>query len=459
MKVYTLLNEVVFAAVEALIIMLLVLAISNKRHYLKDAKHKVAFFVVFYTIFSYYTTSYVPVGYHTVFIMIFAVINLALTAELSLGNGMMSFAIVMAFMIVTEFPIVFIFSAVSGVNISDIITNPQLKLLLTITVKAVQFSGIVLLFRWDKSHIKFLSSSKENTIAAYIVFGVCLMGIFVSNINYAVNSGESIFIYELLLFAIFILYIILGFIIIKEKEQLLRIQHKYKLQEAYVKNIETLLNVVRREKHDFSNHINTISAMCILNKPDAVDRIKTYIDRLTSNLQSSYHYYNTGNDYVDGLLAVKSNFAFDHNIHLEVDFEALLDQVTIDSFDLISIMGNIIDNAFEAVLLNPEHEKRIVSITSYMEEGNYYLSISNNGPVIPPDHLDMIFTNGFSTKENNKEDHGLGLFIVKQIIQKNQGDISVFSSEEETEFLIKFDRWKVKDGEISATNYQLNTNQ
>jgi len=267
------------------------------------------------------------------------------------------------------------------------------------------------------------------------------------------------FIYELLLFAIFILYIILGFIIIKEKEQLLRIQHKYKLQEAYVNNIETLLNVVRREKHDFSNHINTISAMCILNKPDAVDRIKTYIDRLTCNLQSSYHYYNTGNDYVDGLLAVKSNFAFDHNIHLEVDFEALLDQVTIDSFDLISIMGNIIDNAFEAVLLNPEHEKKIVSITSYIEEGNYYLSISNNGPMIPQDHLDMIFSNGFSTKENNKDDHGLGLFIVKQLIQKNQGDVRVSSSEEETEFSIKFDRWKIKDGEISATNYQLNTNQ
>ena len=459
MNVYTLLNEVVFAAVEALIIMLLVLAISNKGHYLKDAKHKVAFFVVFYTIFSYYTTSYVPVGYHTVLIMIFAVINLTLTAELSFGNAVMGFAIVMAIMIVTEFPIVFIFSAVSGVNISDIITNPQLKLLLTITVKAVQFSGIALLFRSGKSHIKFLSSSKENTIAAYIVFGVCLMGIFVSNINYAANSGESMFIYELLLFAIFILYIILGFIIIKEKEQLLRIQHKYKLQEAYVNNIETLLNVVRREKHDFSNHINTISAMCILNKPDAVDRIKTYIDRLTCNLQSSYHYYNTGNDYVDGLLAVKSNFAFDHNIHLEVDFEALLDQVTIDSFDLISIMGNIIDNAFEAVLLNPEHEKKIVSITSYIEEGNYYLSISNNGPMIPQDHLDMIFSNGFSTKENNKDDHGLGLFIVKQLIQKNQGDVRVSSSEEETEFSIKFDRWKIKDGEISATNYQLNTNQ
>ena len=457
--IYTLLNEIFFPAVEALMIMLLVLLITNRRNYLKVEKVRIALFVVLYTTFSYFASYYLPMGYHTVFILAFVVGILSPTIRLSIRNAAISFAIIFIFMILTELSTAFIFSAVSNTSITEIVNSPLQKVMLSTAVKVVQFMIVALLYGSSKSYFKSLSTESEDNIVPYFLFGICLMGLFVININYAVDSGGSIYAYQLLLIAILLLYIFLGIKIIKEKEQLLKIHHKYRLQEVYVSNIETLLNVVRREKHDFSNHINTIYAICMLNKPDAIERIKVYIDRLTCNLQSSYHYYNTGNDYVDGLLAVKSNFAFDHDIHLEVDFEALLDDVMIDSYDLISIMGNIIDNAFTAVLLNPEQEKRIVSVASYLEDDQYYLSITNNGPVIPKEDLERIFSNGFSTKENNKDDHGLGLFIVKQLILRNHGNISVSSGEDETEFSIKFDRRSTKDGEIGTASYQLNTSQ
>lgn len=457
MKFYTFFNEIVFAALEGFMIILLVLVLTNRKKYLNDEIIRITLFVALYTIFSYFASYYIPMGYHTVLIGVFAIVILALTSRLGIRNATISFATTLVFFIITEFPTVFLFSATTGINITDIVNDPFQKLILSIFVKGIQLVIIYILIKSDKAFVRSLSNEEKNNIIPYFLFGICLMSIFVFNINYAIGSGENIFIYELLLLAILLLYVFLGFKIIQEKEQLLKIQHKYNLQEAYVKNIETILNIVRREKHDFANHINTIHAICTLNRPDALDKIKAYIDRVAHNLQSAYHYYNTGNDYVDGLLAVKSNYAFDHNIHFEVDFEALLENTSVDSYDLISILGNIIDNAFEALNQQIDLKQKIVSVSAYEEKDKYYLSIANNGPIIPKENIDLIFSNGYSTKEVDKQDHGLGLFIVNQLILKNNGNVVVTSTEEETEFLICFDGWKGKNGEISTESYELNS--
>jgi sensor histidine kinase regulating citrate/malate metabolism len=193
----------------------------------------------------------------------------------------------------------------------------------------------------------------------------------------------------------------------------------------------------------------------MLNKEDSVERIRSYLDKLVHNLHSSYHYYNTGDEYLDGLLAVKSNFAFTHNIHLDVDFEEPINNLAVDSYDLISIISNIIDNGFEAILSQKDNIDKVMSICSYVEDDLFQISIANNGPPIPTGCIDKIFENGFSTKSENKEDHGLGLFITKKLVTKNKGNIMVSSSDIETQFLITFKIEKVKHGEISKKNYAL----
>ncbi|MBF8983955.1 GHKL domain-containing protein [Lutibacter sp. B2] len=283
------------------------------------------------------------------------------------------------------------------------------------------------------------------------------MGIFIFSINYVVSTNVDVISYEVLLFSIFTIFIFLGILVFKEKENLLKIDHKYKLQKEYIKNIEAINNVIRREKHDFSNHINTIHAMCILNKTNTIERIKLYLDKLSTNLKTSYHYYNSGNDYIDGLLAVKSNIAFNKCIHLDIDFEILLNTLSIDSYDLIGIVSNIIDNSFDALIEDLTNTNKIISFSTFVEDNQLCISVSNNGPMISKENIETIFENGFSTKKNNKEDHGLGLYIVKQLITKNNGEITVSSNKHETEFLIKFNMEKNKNGEFSPKHYQLNS--
>ncbi|MCC5911278.1 MAG: GHKL domain-containing protein [Clostridiaceae bacterium] len=279
------------------------------------------------------------------------------------------------------------------------------------------------------------------------------MGIFIFNVSFAVSTKENIFLYEILLSSIFLLFIFLGALVYQEKKQLLKIEHVYKSQQEYIQNMETIMNIIRREKHDFSNHLSTIHAMCVLNKPNTPEKIKAYIDKLANSLHSSYRYFNTGNDFIDGLLAVKSNFAFNHNIHFEVDFEIPLNHLSVEDENLISILSNIIDNAFDAIATDEDTENKVVSICTYAEDHRHYLSVSNNGPMISKENIDKIFSNGYSSKTNNKGDHGLGLYIVKQLIEKNNGTITVSSNEEETNFLIRFNKEKINHGKTSPQHH------
>ncbi|MBE6047129.1 MAG: ATP-binding protein [Clostridium sp.] len=64
--------------------------------------------------------------------------------------------------------------------------------------------------------------------------------------------------------------------------------------------------------------------------------------------------------------------------------------------------------------------------------------IQNDGPQIPKDALLNIFKTGFTTKDNTEKGHGFGLSIVKELVEKYDGQISVASSKELTEFRIVF---------------------
>jgi sensor histidine kinase regulating citrate/malate metabolism len=174
-----------------------------------------------------------------------------------------------------------------------------------------------------------------------------------------------------------------------------------------------------------------------------------YARKFIDNTSSSYKFYNTGNNYIDGLLAVKSNYASEHNIVLEVDLDVPFSRVDIDDTDLTSILGNIIDNAFDAITMSAAEKKGIVSIYTFIKDEKYQISISNNGPKIPENVRDRIFQKKFSSKSGSRDDRGFGLFIVEQLISRNKGKISVNSSDECTEFLMELCLKKASDGKVS----------
>ena len=82
----------------------------------------------------------------------------------------------------------------------------------------------------------------------------------------------------------------------------------------------------------------------------------------------------------------------------------------------------------------------ILAIRTFEKFNDIVICIQNNGPMIEDEVIDKIFQSGFSTKDNSNKEHGFGLAIVKETIEKCKGKISVTSDIEKTEFIITIPR-------------------
>ena len=126
------------------------------------------------------------------------------------------------------------------------------------------------------------------------------------------------------------------------------------------------------------------------------------------------------------LLEIKS-----HNITYLVEGPEKV-VMSADEIHLNSIFSNLIKNARDALIEQDSGSKEIrVLVEEVDEEGKKYIRIKmqDNGPGIPKDHLNEIFEPFFSTKPTSGT--GLGLGIVKRLVQMYDGDIKVESKENE----------------------------
>ena len=99
---------------------------------------------------------------------------------------------------------------------------------------------------------------------------------------------------------------------------------------------------------------------------------------------------------------------------------------------MTQVIYNLIDNA---VKFCPEGG----TLGLHMKEGGnkIYISVSNEGEVIPPEELPLVFDSFHKTdksRSQNRDGWGLGLYIVKTIVCSHGENISVSSKEGKTEF-------------------------
>jgi signal transduction histidine kinase len=100
--------------------------------------------------------------------------------------------------------------------------------------------------------------------------------------------------------------------------------------------------------------------------------------------------------------------------------------------ELKQVLLNLIMNSIDA-LRQKKHDRRIMIYSKTESDSKVHITISNNGPAIPPETIKTIFEPFFTTKELGT---GIGLFVCKKIIEKHAGTISCTSDENNTTFTI-----------------------
>ncbi len=180
-------------------------------------------------------------------------------------------------------------------------------------------------------------------------------------------------------------------------------------------NIEKYINIIESE---FENIHMQITGLLSFSKKQIIEESFSYL---------------SANQLLHSMISLLSPRLINENVELKIN-EREVFHIHGQKVALQQVISNILNNGIDALSMNQDREKRMrIDICS--DERASYISISNNGPEIPHEVRGVLFKPFTTTKEDGT---GLGLAICKQIMEKNNGDISFESGPEETTFTLIF---------------------
>lgn len=196
-------------------------------------------------------------------------------------------------------------------------------------------------------------------------------------------------------------------IIANKEKELYRIQ--ILSSEKYMQNISEI-------KHNINNQLLCVENLIEENKYSEAIRICRSI---TNNIKTNTHFYKSGNVYLDAILNVVQEKANANSIKLKVNFSNNLK--FIDGDDLTVIIGNLADNAIEAL---ENEQKKELNIDIIQKGGYVILSVQN---YCAKSVLEI--NPKLTTNKQDKLSHGFGLNSVKRIIRKYRGELTYFEEQ------------------------------
>jgi sensor histidine kinase regulating citrate/malate metabolism len=210
---------------------------------------------------------------------------------------------------------------------------------------------------------------------------------------------------------------------------------KAQIQSDTIRNMETLNNQIRAQRHDFLNHIQVVYSLVEL---EEYAEASAYLNKLLGDVEHTGKFMKTGDAAVNALLAAKYNDAARRGIAFQLNIASRLEGLNISGWELCRVLGNLIDNAIYAAEGFGETEKgaeKKLTLSIAERDGSYEFAVENTGEPIDPRVLDKLFMPGFTTKK--EEGHGMGLYIVRKITESNGGSVGVTSANQLTRFTVK----------------------
>ncbi|MCL2046792.1 MAG: Spo0B domain-containing protein [Oscillospiraceae bacterium] len=219
------------------------------------------------------------------------------------------------------------------------------------------------------------------------------------------------------------------------------LQERIKQTEDSVGDLNKLHATMREQRHDFMNHLQVVHSLIELERySDSAE----YIQKVYNNIEKVSSTLKTSIPAVNAILAAKRSTCENKGIEVIMEIRSALSGMHIPEWELCKTLGNIIDNAVNA--LEDRQGKRWIKIEMFEDIYNYVFKISNNGPAIPPELWESIFTTGYTTRKD-RGGEGMGLSICRRIVSSYGGKLRVFSDDSETVFEGVIPRKYIPDNE------------
>jgi two-component system, CitB family, sensor kinase len=135
--------------------------------------------------------------------------------------------------------------------------------------------------------------------------------------------------------------------------------------------------------------------------------------------------------HVAALLLAKSAVAAERGVELRLADDSLLDGELRDPRALLTVLGNLIDNALDAAREGPADARFVEVGLRMLDDGQLLVRVGDSGPGIAAGERERIFEPGYSTKPApaGAGARGVGLSLVKRLVERRGGSISVRDAE------------------------------
>ncbi|WP_030618737.1 sensor histidine kinase [Streptomyces fulvoviolaceus] len=182
---------------------------------------------------------------------------------------------------------------------------------------------------------------------------------------------------------------------------------------------------LRSQAHEAANRLHTVVSLIELGRAEqAVDFATAELElaqALTDQVVAA-----VSEPVLAALLLGKTAQANERGVELVVSEDSRLDDgllpPSLPARDLVTILGNLIDNAVDAAQGSLRGQ---VTVTAYTDGGELVLRVSDTGAGVDPAHAEAVFQRGFSTKPAGPGGRGLGLALVRQAVNRREGTLSV----------------------------------
>ncbi|MFF0559049.1 ATP-binding protein [Streptomyces sp. NPDC004266] len=186
---------------------------------------------------------------------------------------------------------------------------------------------------------------------------------------------------------------------------------------------------LRSQAHEAANRLHAVVSLIELGRvAEAVEFATAELElaqALTDRVVDA-----VGEPVLAALLLGKAAQANERGVELVLTEDSRIDDgrvpAALPSRDLVTILGNLIDNAVEAVGGTP-HARVTVTVAARAGDGELLLRVADNGPGVRPADREAVLGRGWSTRGPGR---GLGLALVGQAVSRASGTLHLTEAEE-----------------------------
>lgn len=249
---------------------------------------------------------------------------------------------------------------------------------------------------------------------------------FVKNLKKIIDSG-LIYIFWSVAAGLLCINIIMFYFLqnIGKRECLLRekalIEMDIRNQMHLYHTISEKVKEQRELSHEYKNQLMCIQSLC---EKEEYEKLIEYLRPITGKVMHDLDYIDTNHSFINAVLNAKYQDAIEKNILFVCKINDL-SRLNISSSDVVILLSNLLNNAIEAC--EKCQGERIIKLKCVYDDSDFVLSIKNtyNGK------LNKVGQSLYTTKEKEKNSHGIGLKNVMKIVEKNQGYYAIKHTKKE----------------------------